>query len=78
MRIGVIGCGTIASAVVHGIAGDGHQITVSERSSRYADALAAAYDNVTVADNQGVVKAIANNDFTRVDGPRSRLMSWGR
>jgi pyrroline-5-carboxylate reductase len=57
MRIGVIGCGTIASAVVHGIAGDGHQITVSERSSRYADALAAAYDNVTVADNQGVVDA---------------------
>ena len=57
MRIGVIGCGTIASAVVHGIAGDGHQITVSERSSRYSDALAKAYDNVTVADNQGVVDA---------------------
>ncbi|WP_339765483.1 NAD(P)-binding domain-containing protein [uncultured Hoeflea sp.] len=57
MRIGVIGCGTIASAVVHGIAGDGHQIVVSERSSRYADALAEAYDNVTVAGNQGVVDA---------------------
>lgn len=57
MRIGVIGCGTIASAVVHGIAGDGHQITVSERSSRYSDALAVAYDNVTVAGNQGVVDA---------------------
>lgn len=57
MRIGVIGCGTIASAVVHGIAGDGHQITVSERSSRYSDALAGAYDNVTVADNQIVVDA---------------------
>lgn len=57
MRIGVIGCGTIASAVVHGIAGDGHQITVSERSSRYADALAGVYDNVTVAGNQSVVNA---------------------
>lgn len=57
MRIGVIGCGTIASAAIHGIAGDGHQITVSERSSRYAGALAEAYDNVTVADNQGVVDA---------------------
>ncbi|WP_417410007.1 NAD(P)-binding domain-containing protein [Hoeflea sp.] len=57
MRIGVIGCGTIASAVVHGIAGDGHQITVSERSSRYSDALAEAYGNVTVAGNQGVVDA---------------------
>jgi pyrroline-5-carboxylate reductase len=57
MRIGVIGCGTIASAVVHGIAGDGHQITVSERSARYSDALAEAYDNVTVAGNQSVVDA---------------------
>ena len=57
MRIGVIGCGTIASAVVRGIAGDGHQIVVSERSSRYADALAEAYENVTVAGNQGVVDA---------------------
>jgi len=57
MRIGVIGCGTIASAVVRGIADDGHQIVVSERSARYADALAEAYDNVTVAGNQGVVDA---------------------
>lgn len=57
MRIGVIGCGTIASAAVHGVAGDGHQITVSERSASHALALADAYENVTVADNQGVVDA---------------------
>lgn len=57
MRIGVIGCGTIASAVVQGIAGDGHQITVSERSARHATYLAETYDDVRIADNQGVVDA---------------------
>ena len=57
MRIGVIGCGTISSAVVHGIAGDGHQFTVSERSATQANALAKAYENVKISDNQGVVDA---------------------
>lgn len=55
MRLGVIGCGTIASAAIHGIAEDGHQITVSERSARYSNALAEMYENVSVADNQSVV-----------------------
>ena len=57
MRIGVIGCGTIANAAVHGISGDGHKITVSKRTARHAQALAEAYGNVTIADNQGVVDA---------------------
>lgn len=57
MRIGVIGCGTIASAAVRGIADDGHQITVSERSTAHAAALAEAYENVSIAGNQGVVDA---------------------
>lgn len=57
MRIGVIGCGTIASAVVRGIADDGHQITISERSRTHARTLAAAFDNVAVTDNQGVIEA---------------------
>ena len=57
MKIGVIGCGTIASAVVHGIAGDGHHITVSERSENHAKTLADAYANVQVADNQSVLDA---------------------
>jgi len=57
MRIGVIGCGTIASAVVEGIVHDGHEIIVSERSAHHSSSLAAAYDNVQVADNQGVVDA---------------------
>lgn len=55
MRIGVIGTGTIAAAVVRGIAGDGHRITVSERGARHAQALAEAFENVTVAPNQAVV-----------------------
>ncbi|MBY6006727.1 NAD(P)-binding domain-containing protein [Salipiger bermudensis] len=57
MRIGVIGCGTIASAVVEGIVHDGHQITVSERSAHHSSSLAKAYENVRIADNQGVVDA---------------------
>lgn len=57
MRIGVIGCGTIASATVHGIAGDGHKITVSERSAAHSRELAKTYSNVTIASNQGVIDA---------------------
>lgn len=57
MRIGVLGCGTIASAAVRGIAGDGHVITVSRRSEEHATALAVCYANVIIAENQGVVDA---------------------
>ena len=57
MRIGVIGTGTIATAVVRGIAPDGHQITVSTRSAANARALAEGFDNVTIADNQAVLDA---------------------
>jgi len=45
MKIGSIGCGTIASAGVHGIAEDGHQITVSERSADHARILSQTYTN---------------------------------
>jgi len=58
MRIGVIGTGTIASAVVKGIANDGHQIVVSNRNHENAEALAAAYASVTVAENQDVLDAV--------------------
>lgn len=54
MRIGIIGTGTIAAAVVEGIAGDGHRITVSERSRTRSHDLAARFDDVTVAENQAV------------------------
>lgn len=55
MRIGVIGTGTIATAVVRGIANDGHTIVVSKRSASKAAELAADFDNVRVADNQDVL-----------------------
>lgn len=55
MRIGVIGTGTIAAAVVRGIAGDGHQISVSERSTHVSAELAGALGNVSAAPNQQVL-----------------------
>ena len=55
MRIGVLGCGTIASAVVRGIVGQGYEIAVSERSAEQSAALAADFEDVSVADNQGVL-----------------------
>jgi pyrroline-5-carboxylate reductase len=55
MRIGVIGTGTISSAVVESIAKDGHQITVSERSTANSARLAAQYDCISVASNQTVL-----------------------
>lgn len=55
MKIGFLGTGIIATAVVHGIAGDGHHICVSERNADKANHLAATYDNVMVATNQNVV-----------------------
>lgn len=55
MRLGVIGTGTIATAAMRGIAGDGHQITVSRRSAANAEGLARDFANVTIADNQAVL-----------------------
>ncbi|KIC21215.1 MULTISPECIES: NAD(P)-binding domain-containing protein [unclassified Leisingera] len=57
MRLGVLGCGTIASAVVRGLAGKGHQITVSERSASHSLALAEAFEDVAVGGNQAVIDA---------------------
>jgi len=55
MRIGVIGTGTIASAVVEGFACDDHRIIVSERSAERAAQLAKTYESVSVAANQSVL-----------------------
>ena len=55
MRIGVIGTGVITSALVRGIAKDGHEIAVSERSAEQSAALASEFENVTVAGNQEVL-----------------------
>jgi len=55
MRLGFIGTGTIASATVRGLIGAGHQITVSKRGEAQATRLAAEFDTVSIADNQGVI-----------------------
>lgn len=57
MKLGFIGTGTIASAVVRAIAPDGHQIVVSERGTKHSTELATAFDNVAATDNQGVLDA---------------------
>lgn len=55
MKLGFVGTGTIATAVVHSLAPHGHDIHVSERSRANAAALAARYPSVHVAANQIVV-----------------------
>ncbi|MDQ2089639.1 NAD(P)-binding domain-containing protein [Marimonas arenosa] len=57
MKIGFIGTGTIAAAVIEGIVADGHAIWVSERSQDVSARLAARFDNLRAAGNQGVVDA---------------------
>ncbi|SDW44394.1 pyrroline-5-carboxylate reductase [Roseicitreum antarcticum] len=53
----MIGLGTIATAVVEGIAGDGHDIAVSRRNAQNAARLAGKFENVSIADNQDIVDA---------------------
>ncbi|MGB0387879.1 MAG: NAD(P)-binding domain-containing protein [Ardenticatenaceae bacterium] len=55
MKIGFIGTGVIATAMVQGIVHDGHDIFVTERSRANSTRLATMYANVTVADSQTVV-----------------------
>jgi pyrroline-5-carboxylate reductase len=54
-RIGVIGTGEIAGHMVRGLAGQGHEIRVSERSRALSKSLAAEFPEVTVAENAAVV-----------------------
>jgi pyrroline-5-carboxylate reductase len=54
-RIGFIGTGEIASAMVRGLQGQGHQILISPRNAAVAAALAAEVDGVAVAANEDVV-----------------------
>ena len=55
MQIGVIGTGTIATAVIHGIAGDEHQIFISARNAQNAQMLSETYENVHICDNQEII-----------------------
>lgn len=55
MRLGFLGTGTIATAVVRGIAADGHNILVSERGRANSSRLAREHPNIAVAENRSVV-----------------------
>lgn len=55
MKLGFLGTGTIASAVVRGLAGQGHQICVSPRSRARAEALAGDIAEVRIAPNAELV-----------------------
>ena len=54
-RIGVVGLGEIASRMVEGLAGQGHEIIVTERSRERSAALARALPEVRVAATDAVV-----------------------
>jgi pyrroline-5-carboxylate reductase len=54
-RIGIIGTGEIAAALVRGLGGRGHVICVSPRNAGVAARLAAEVEGVTIAPNEAVV-----------------------
>ena len=55
MKIGFLGTGTIASAMVQCLASGNHQIVISERNRTISAELSQKYSNVNVADNQTVI-----------------------
>lgn len=55
MRVGFIGTGEIAAAMVRGLAGRGHEICVSRRNAQLAAHLAQEIAEVSIADNAEVV-----------------------
>lgn len=57
LRLGIVGLGTIASAVASSLARRGHSLTVSERGAGHVARLKAAYPQITVASNQAVIDA---------------------
>jgi pyrroline-5-carboxylate reductase len=54
-RIGFVGTGTIAAAMVQGLGGQGHSILVSPRNATVAADLAARFQDVSVVPNQDVL-----------------------
>jgi len=54
-RVGFLGTGQIAAAMVAGLAGQGHRIRVSQRNAAMAARLAATWPGVTIAPNDQVV-----------------------
>ena len=55
MRVGFIGTGEIAAAMVEGLSGRGHELLVSERNGAVAADLNTRFSDVVVAANEDVV-----------------------
>ncbi len=55
MRVGFIGTGEIAAAMVEGLSGRGHDLIVSERNTLMATELAGRFSDVQIAANTEVV-----------------------
>jgi len=56
-RVGIIGTGHVGGPMAVYCAKQGRSVTVSERSQGHSQKLAAAYENISIADNQGVIDA---------------------
>ena len=55
MKAGIIGIGSIGSAVATGLARAGHPVVISRRGAARSAALAAVFADITVAENQSVL-----------------------
>ncbi len=55
MRVGFIGTGEIAAAMVQGLSGRGHKLLVSERNVQVAESLREEFPDVEVSSNMDVV-----------------------
>lgn len=55
MKVGFLGTGTIAAAMVHGIVKDNHHIWISQRNQTISAELSKQYSSVTLAENQIVI-----------------------
>jgi pyrroline-5-carboxylate reductase len=60
MKVGFIGMGEIAEALVEGIVGNGHEISISRRNSVRAEKLSHAYNEIVCCSNEEVV---SNSDI---------------
>lgn len=56
MRVGFLGCGEIAAAMVMGLAGQGHQILISRRNEAISEKLKNRFQDVEIAKNEEVVE----------------------
>jgi predicted dinucleotide-binding enzyme len=67
-KAGIIGIGSIGSAVATGLARAGHPVVISRRGAVRSAALAAAFANITAAENQSVLDQTGVGVFISAQG----------